>query len=157
MLTLDQLRSKLVQRFDLLLLGSQTLLKVFVLLDQGLHAVQRVTEVVVGQEGLLLGHPRVRLLRVAVEELQVHALLVQDAAFFPEGQEGRLLVGEEDELLLDFFAREVLLVEQLLSGLGGRAEAILPRVNFTLITNDRFTAFKTSDKNALTCSSLFPG
>jgi hypothetical protein len=49
----------------------------------------------------------------------------------------------------------VLLVEQLLSGLGGRAEAILPRVNFTLITNDRFTAFKTSDKNALTCSSLF--
>jgi len=35
---------------------------------------------------LLFSHPCIGLLRVSVEQLQVHALLIEDSAFFPQVQ-----------------------------------------------------------------------
>lgn len=46
------------------------LVKVFVLLDEGLHAVQRVTLVITGKEGFPSCHPVLCLFTVPVEELQ---------------------------------------------------------------------------------------
>lgn len=52
MLPLDQLGRELVQRLDLLLLGCEALLEVLVLLQESLHRVQGVADVLVSQEGL---------------------------------------------------------------------------------------------------------
>lgn len=43
---------------------------------------------------LLFGHPGVCLFCVPVEELKVHALLVEDASLLPQAQEGLLLIGQ---------------------------------------------------------------
>ena len=81
---------------------------------------------------LLFGHPRVGLLRVAVEQLQVHALLVEDAPLLPELEQLHLLLGEHLQLLLDLGDRLVTGVQQTLAGLDRAAETVLPRVNLTL-------------------------
>ena len=91
----------LISDLDFLLLSSEGLLKVTVLLDEGLHTVQRVTQVVIDQESLLLGHPGVGLLRVTQEQLQVHALLVEHAALLPQLQESVLLMVQGLQLTQD--------------------------------------------------------
>lgn len=121
---------------DLLLLSAEGLLKVLVFLKQGLHAVKRVTKVLVQKESLdihkkayllirithptilennfwvsilfiiivcgwiylLLAHPVVDLLRVPVEELQVHALLVLLPAHLPQLQQRLLLFSQDTQL-----------------------------------------------------------
>ena len=94
-LTLNQLGGKLIQGLDLLLLRREALLKILMLLDEGLHRVQGVPQVLVVQEGLLFGHPGVGLLRVPVEQLEVHALLVEDPPLLPEPEQEVLLLGQE--------------------------------------------------------------
>lgn len=121
---------------DLLLLSAEGLLKVLVFLKQGLHAVKRVTKVLVQKESLdihkkayllirithptilennfwvsilfiiivcgwiylLLAHPVVDLLRVPVEELQVHALLVLLPTHLPQLQQRLLLFSQDTQL-----------------------------------------------------------
>ncbi len=70
----NQVLRKLVQRPGLLLLRRQRLLKVVVLLPKRLDAVERVAQILVGQDGLLRRDPRVNLLRVPREQLQLSAL-----------------------------------------------------------------------------------
>jgi len=42
----------------------------------------------------LFSHPGIGLLGITVEQLQVHALLIEDSAFFPQVKQARLLVGQ---------------------------------------------------------------
>ena len=81
---------------------------------------------------LLFGHPSVSLLGVPEEQLEVHALLVQDASLFPQLQQAGLLVGQVDQLLLDLALGEVIRLQQLLAGLGGRAETVLTGIDLAL-------------------------
>lgn len=107
---------------NLLLLSAERLLKVLVFLQQSFHAVQGVSQVFVQKESLqrcsvhqliqliqsisadcvsaylLLAHPVVHLLRVPVEQLQVHALFVLLPADLPQLQEGLLLLGQDPQL-----------------------------------------------------------
>ena len=50
------------------------------------------------QTYLLLGHPCISLLGVSVEELQVHALLVQDATLLPQLVQACLLISQGHQL-----------------------------------------------------------
>lgn len=52
----------------------------------------------VGERYLLLAHPVVHLLRVAVEELQVHALLILLPAQLPQLQQGGPLLSQDAQL-----------------------------------------------------------
>ncbi|KAH9400717.1 hypothetical protein TYRP_002289 [Tyrophagus putrescentiae] len=117
--TLDQLPRKLVQRVDLLLVGGQRLKKVV-----SLHRIERVTEVGRLEESILLDHPVVRLFSVAQKELQVHALLVEDASLLPEQHQGHFLVVQ----LVQLFAY----LERPPLGLGG-LEGVLAGVNLALV------------------------
>ena len=47
----------------------------------------------------MLGYPGISLLRVAVEETQVHALFIQNATLFPQLKQARLLIGQSHQLL----------------------------------------------------------
>lgn len=51
-----------------------------------------------GASYLLFTHPVVHLLRVTVEELQVHALLILLSAQLPELQQGGSLLGQDGQL-----------------------------------------------------------
>ncbi|GMR45925.1 hypothetical protein PMAYCL1PPCAC_16120, partial [Pristionchus mayeri] len=106
---------------------------VLVLLDQRFDRVQRVSEYLIGEECLLLGHPVLGLVRVAVEQLQVHALLVQDATLLPQSEQSCLLLGELLQLALDVVARADVIVEQLLAGVGRLVERVLAGIDLALV------------------------
>ena len=67
-----------------------------------------------------------------VEELQVHALFVKNAALLPQSQQVLLLHRERDELLVDFGRGPVLFLNEQLSGIGCGAETVLSRIYLTL-------------------------
>lgn len=69
---------------------------------------------------------------VPVEKLEIHALLVQDAALFPQSKQVLLFIGESDKLLVHFGSSEVFLVEQNLTGISRGAEAVFTSVDFSL-------------------------
>ena len=64
-------------------LSTNGLIKVLVLLDERLHIITLRVRLVRRQKGLPARHPVLGLLRVAVEELQLQALVQRHAARYP--------------------------------------------------------------------------
>ena len=111
------------------------------LLDQRLDGVQRVSQVLVDQEALLLCHPGVRLLCVPVEQLEVHALLVEHPAVLPQLEQAGLVLLQSNQLLLHLLTGVVTRLKKHLSSLSCGTEAVLPSVDLALVL---LVAFKKS-------------
>lgn len=133
MLVPDQLVRETLQRGDLLLVRVYGLVKVLVLLDEGLDVVAVGVDDVGREEGLAVAHPVLGLLAVAVEEVEVEVLVELHAALDPRAFE--LLSGlvELLELVLDLGARVVVGVEELLAELLERVERAGARVDFRAV------------------------